>query len=299
MDLDPVDAAHVERDLGQCRRGLPREALSDPRGADPIADLERPVTNTRVESRAADRLALVRSEDPVDEVLTEVEAAAEHAEELGFLLDRRRLVGRPRHPGAKVVEARVERVFQERRVTRFPAADRQAVGADEVRRRGMVDGAQLNVAQPTARRGRRAGWPARRRSRRDRAARPPRGWPPGSGAGPRGSPRRARAPASVRRRSRARGTRATSRCPRAGTLRHRGTGARARSSRGVGARNRRPPSRARTPCHRAHSCRQGGGSTSGSTPRRPRPRSAAARRPAPEELDFVQRVYTIIRAHGC
>ena len=86
-----------------------------------------------METAAADELRLVGREDPVDEVVAGVELGSERPEQLGLLLERLRLAVRPEHPGAQVVEARVDRLLQQRRVARLVAADDEPLRLDPVR----------------------------------------------------------------------------------------------------------------------------------------------------------------------
>ena len=82
VDLHPVDAADAEGDLRERCSRLAREASTNPRGANPVADLERTRPDARVKPRAADHLALVAREDPVHEVLAEVEPPAEPSQQV-------------------------------------------------------------------------------------------------------------------------------------------------------------------------------------------------------------------------
>ena len=79
-----------------------------------------------MQARPADDFSLVAVEDAVDEVVAEVELPAKTSQELDFLVERLRLVDRPRHPRPKMLEARVERLLEQWRVARLPAADRRA-----------------------------------------------------------------------------------------------------------------------------------------------------------------------------
>jgi hypothetical protein len=88
-----------------------------------------------VEAGAADGLGLVGREDPVDEVLAEVETAPEVAQQLDLRLQRLRILVCPRQPRPQVLERRVDRLLQQRRVARLPAADDQPLGLDPVGRR--------------------------------------------------------------------------------------------------------------------------------------------------------------------
>src|SRR5919198_1562504 len=125
------------------------KALAVLRGADPVADLERIVTDPQVEAAPADLLRLVTREEPVHEVLAEVELAPEAAQELGLLLECRRLLERPRHPRHQVVDARVDRVFEQRRVARLVAADDHPLGYDPVRRRPLQNSSSFRTASTT------------------------------------------------------------------------------------------------------------------------------------------------------
>ena len=136
-DLDSLHAAHLERDSRERRRRLGREALAGPACADPVADLEHALAAPRVQPGSADGLGLVRREDRVDELLPEVELAAEAPQELHGLLQRHRQLVRPRQPRAKVLEARVDRRLEQRRVARLPAANDQPLGDDPIRRRAQ------------------------------------------------------------------------------------------------------------------------------------------------------------------
>ena len=103
-NLDPVDLADLEAGPRQRGGRLSAEALAGSARADPVADLEDALAAARVEAGAADHLGLVRREDPVDEVLAEVEAPAEAAQQLDLRLQRLRILVRPRHPLPQVLE---------------------------------------------------------------------------------------------------------------------------------------------------------------------------------------------------
>src|SRR4029078_5400347 len=82
-------------------------------------------------------------EHPYDELLAEVEAPADAAQQLDLRFHRLRILVRPRHPGAHVLERGVDRLLQERRVARLPAAHDESLGLDPVRRghgRGIYRG---------------------------------------------------------------------------------------------------------------------------------------------------------------
>src|SRR5204863_10149081 len=106
--------------------------------ADPVADLQAVRPDPRVQAAPAQHALLGGIEDRVDRVRAEVELAAELAQELDFLGEGLRLVAGPRHPRPQVLEARVDRLLEQRRVTRIPAADDEAWRHDAVR--GAADG---------------------------------------------------------------------------------------------------------------------------------------------------------------
>ena len=142
-ELDPLHVAELEPDARERGRRLGGEALAHTAGADPVADLEDALAAARVQAAAADRLGLVRREDSVDEVLAEVEAPAEAAQQLDLCFHRLRILVRPGHPGPHVLERGVDRLLQERRVARLPAAHDESLGLDPVRRghgRGIYRG---------------------------------------------------------------------------------------------------------------------------------------------------------------
>src|SRR6185503_14313728 len=141
-DLDAVDAADADRDPRERGRRFARIAATDRRGADPVADLERSLAGARVEPRAADGLAFVAREDAVDEILPEIEPSPKAPQEPDPLVERPGLVVCPRHPGTEVVEAGVDRVREERRIARLPAAEHEPLRADQVRGRWVVDARQ-------------------------------------------------------------------------------------------------------------------------------------------------------------
>ena len=87
-----------------------------------------------MQAGAAELLRLVSIEDAVDEIRSEIEPAAETAEQLDLLGDRLRLETDPRHPRPQVLDARVDRLLEETRVARVVAADDETVGLDPVRR---------------------------------------------------------------------------------------------------------------------------------------------------------------------
>ena len=75
-----------------------------------------------MQPRAAEHLALGAVEDAHDERLAGVEERAERPQELDLPFERLRLVVGPVHPRLQVVEARVERVLQKRRVAPAPSS---------------------------------------------------------------------------------------------------------------------------------------------------------------------------------
>ena len=107
---------------------LPRRAR-----ADPVADLEPARPDPRMQPGAAEDLGLVGAEDPAREVVARVEVGAELLDQLDLLLERLRLLVRPRHPRPQVLEARVDRLLQQRRVARLVAADDESLRLDPVR----------------------------------------------------------------------------------------------------------------------------------------------------------------------
>src|SRR5205823_12688528 len=110
LDLDPIDAAELEAHPREGRSHLRRQPLSLPRGADPVADLERIVAHAQVEPAPTDHLRLVAREQPVDEVLAEVELPPEAPEQLHLLVERLRLFRGPGHPRTQMIDARVDRL---------------------------------------------------------------------------------------------------------------------------------------------------------------------------------------------
>jgi hypothetical protein len=64
----------------------------------------------------ANDTGLVAREDPIDEILAEVELAPELAQAFDLHLEILGLLMRPWHPRPQMVEAGVERNFQQRRV---------------------------------------------------------------------------------------------------------------------------------------------------------------------------------------
>ena len=95
--------------------------------------------------------ALAAIEDGVDELLAEIELAPEGAQQLdsGGAIDG--LVGRPRHPGAKVVEALDHGLLEQFGVLRPPAAEHEASGLDAVGRTGhQVDRPRWRAASKSA-----------------------------------------------------------------------------------------------------------------------------------------------------
>src|SRR6266511_5422613 len=90
-DLDPVGPAKFECHPRQCCGRLRGEALAGAALPDPVADLECVLADARVQARSADDLALVRREDPVDEVPPEIELSPEAPQKLDLFLERLRL----------------------------------------------------------------------------------------------------------------------------------------------------------------------------------------------------------------
>ena len=131
-DLDPIHVGDLERHPGERCRRLGRVAPTGGIGPDPVADLERAGADPRVESGAAQHALLSGVEDRVDGVGAEVELPPKLAQKLDLLGKRLGLVLRPRHPRAEMVEARIDRVLEERGVARLPAADNEAPRDDPV-----------------------------------------------------------------------------------------------------------------------------------------------------------------------
>ena len=90
------------------------------------------------EGRAGDNLGLVAREDPVDEVLSQVEPTAERPQQRDLVLERLRLFVGPRHPRAQLIDARVHSLLEGRRVVWLPAAYDETVGHDT----GTADGSR-------------------------------------------------------------------------------------------------------------------------------------------------------------
>ncbi len=132
-DLDPVHLADLEARARQRGRRLGHDPLPRRARAHPVADLEPARPDAGMKPGAAEQLGFVGGEDPVREVLAGDEAGAEGLDELDLLLERLRLVERPRHPRLQVLEARVDRVLQQRRVARLVAADDEPLRLDPVR----------------------------------------------------------------------------------------------------------------------------------------------------------------------
>src|SRR5512133_861359 len=152
-DLDPLDLAELEADARQRGSGLGAESLTQAIGTDPVADLEDPLAPARVQAGAADRLGLIGREDSVDEVLAEVEPAAEAAQQLDLRLQWLRFLVRPGHPRAQVVERRVDRLLEQRPVAWLPAAHHEALRLNPVRRwrhgRGIYRGVPSQASAGT------------------------------------------------------------------------------------------------------------------------------------------------------
>ena len=87
-----------------------------------------------MQPRTAEDALLPAVEDPEHEVPAEVEVATEPAEESNPLLEGLRLAVRPLHPRAQMIEARVDRLLELRRVAWLPAAEDGSLGDDPVRR---------------------------------------------------------------------------------------------------------------------------------------------------------------------
>ena len=102
-----------------------------------------------MEARTAHGFGLVGREDPEDEVLAEVELSAKPPEQLDLRLERLRILVRPRHPRPQVVEARVDRILQQRRVPRLPAANDEALGFDPIGRRLRQNSSSFRAASTT------------------------------------------------------------------------------------------------------------------------------------------------------
>ena len=86
-----------------------------------------------MQAAAAERARLVRVEDAVDVLLAEIELPAKLARQLHLLVERLRLVPRPRHPRPQVLEARVDRLLHQRRIVGLPAAQDETRRLDPVR----------------------------------------------------------------------------------------------------------------------------------------------------------------------
>src|SRR5262249_2032557 len=132
LDVDPVEAALLDPGSRQHGRHLRGEPLPDRAGADEVADLERPLAAAPVKPGASDLTRLVWGEHTVRVVLVRVEARAKAAEKLDLLVERLRLEPRPRHPGPQVVDARVDRLLEQRRILGVVAADDEALALDPI-----------------------------------------------------------------------------------------------------------------------------------------------------------------------
>src|SRR5262249_16802140 len=135
LDVDPVEAALLDPGSRQHGRHLRGEPLPDRAGADEVADLERPLAAAPVKPGASDLARLVWGEHTVRVVLVRVEARAKAAEKLDLLVERLRLEPRPRHPGPQAVDARGDRLLEQRRILGVVAADDEALALDPIGRR--------------------------------------------------------------------------------------------------------------------------------------------------------------------
>jgi hypothetical protein len=133
VDLHPIDLVNLKSDPGQSGGCLRRQPLVDVILVNPAANLSRTLTDSRVQPRAPEHPALVRTEDPIDEILVHVELASSAAQPFDPVPEFLRFVIGPGHPGAKVVDALVNGRFQKRRVGRVPTTDDQSMRVYAVR----------------------------------------------------------------------------------------------------------------------------------------------------------------------
>lgn len=132
MNLDAADALREKRHLRERGGDLGGEPLTDAIDADPIADLDGRGADARVKAGAAEHLALFEIEDAERLITTEVELAAEAPEQADALVERQRLVVRPGQPRTQVIEARVDRCGDERRIGGGETSDHQSRSHDAI-----------------------------------------------------------------------------------------------------------------------------------------------------------------------
>ena len=150
-NLDPRHTVDLDRDACQRSGCLGRKTASDMVGVDPVADLPRGRAAPQVEPRAAEDAALAAIENGVDELLAEIEPAPECAKQLDSGGEIDGLVGRPGHPGAKVVEALDHGLLEQLGILRPPAAEHEASCLDAVGwSRHQVEGPRWRAASKSA-----------------------------------------------------------------------------------------------------------------------------------------------------
>ena len=86
-----------------------------------------------MDAGAADYGAFVRREDPECPIGRGVEGGRKAIEPLLDDVERRRFFHRPRHPGAQMIQIRVDGAFEQRRILASPAAQHQSARHDPFR----------------------------------------------------------------------------------------------------------------------------------------------------------------------
>ena len=89
-----------------------------------------------MQTRATEHAGAVGAEDAVDPFPVAVELRTELPEQRDPVIERTRLVMRPRHPRLELCKAGRHGVAEQRGVGRIPAAEQQAFGLDAVRSAG-------------------------------------------------------------------------------------------------------------------------------------------------------------------
>ena len=125
-DLDPLDAGALDPDLRQRRCRVVAIPPPDAARAGPVADLERRLTGPGMEPGAAEDLGLVGRRRSRRRSRLRGEVAPEQAQQRHLRVERLGLVVRHGIQGPQMLEARVDRLLQEGRVPRLPAADHGA-----------------------------------------------------------------------------------------------------------------------------------------------------------------------------
>ena len=104
--------------------------------ADPVPYLPRPFADAGMQPGRAQNGGLLRTEDPVGEILVEIEFAACGAQAFDPGLQGFRLLPRPGHPWQEMIDVLIDGLLQQGHVRRIPAPEYEVGRLDTVGRSG-------------------------------------------------------------------------------------------------------------------------------------------------------------------